>query len=51
MWQPIVDKLQRQDESERLKKAEDNIRSLTEIVNELKECMEEMEKKYDKETI
>ena len=51
MWQPFVDKLQRQSESERLKKAEENIRSLTEIVNELKEYVEEMETKNDKETI
>lgn len=51
MWQPDLDKLRRQSESERLEQAEKNIRSLTEIVNELKECVEEMEKKYDKETI
>lgn len=51
MWQPDVDKLRRQSESERLEQVEKNIRSLTEIVNELKECVEEMEKKDDKETI
>ena len=48
MWQPTVDKMQRQDERERLEQVEKNIRTLKEIVDELKECVEEMEKKNDK---
>ena len=51
MWQPIVDKLQRQSESERLERAEDYISQLKEVVIELKERVEELETKNDKETI
>lgn len=45
MWQPDVDRLQRQSESERLKKAEDNIHALKETIVELKERVKELEKK------
>lgn len=45
MWQPMVDKMQRKSESERLKKAEDNIRALKEIVFGLEERIAELEKK------
>ena len=45
MWQPMVDKLQRQSESERLKKAEDNINALKETIADLKERVKELEKK------
>lgn len=47
MWQPDVDKLQRQSESERLKEAEDNIKNLTEIVAWLQKRIEELEKKNE----
>lgn len=48
MWQPDVDKLQRQSESERLKKAEDNIKKLNETVAWLEKRVKELEKANDK---
>ena len=48
MWQPDVDKLQRQSESERLKKAENNIKKLNETVVWLEKRVKELEKKDDK---
>lgn len=48
MWQPIVDKLQRQSESERLKQAEDRIFALKETIVELEKRVKELEKKDDK---
>lgn len=48
MWQPDVDKLQRQSEIERLEQAEDNIQLLKEIVAWLQERIEKLEKKNDK---
>lgn len=51
MWQPMVDKMQRQSESERLEQAEKYILYLKETIADLKERVEELETKYDKETI
>ena len=51
MWQPTVDKMQRQDERERLEQAEKNIQSLKEIVADLEKRIEKLEKKNDKENI
>ena len=51
MWQPIVDKLQRQSESERIKQLENAVRAQKKDIVDLKEHVKELEKKYDKETI
>ena len=51
MWQPTVDKMQRQSETERLEQAEKYILYLKETIVELKERIEKLEKKNDKETI
>lgn len=51
MWQPIVDKLQRQSESERLAQAEKYIKELKEVIVELEARITELETKNDKETI
>ena len=48
MWQPTVDKMQRQDERERLEQAEKCIQSLKEIVADLEKRVKELEKKNDK---
>ena len=48
MWRPLVDKLQRQSERERLEQAEKYIRTLKETVAGLEERVEELEKKNDK---
>lgn len=48
MWQPEVDKLQCQSESERLKKAEKYIIALNETVVDLEKRVKELEKKDDK---
>ena len=48
MWDPIIKKMESKDRRERLEQAEDNIRALKEIVNELVERIEELEKKNDK---
>lgn len=45
MWQPIVDKLQRKSESERLEQAENDIQLLKEIVAWLQKRIEKLEKK------
>ena len=45
MWQPTVDKMQRQDERERLEQAEKYIQSLKEIVADLDKRVKELEKK------
>lgn len=47
MWQPDVDKLQRQSESERLEQAEKNIRELKDIIVEMQKRIEELEKKHE----
>lgn len=51
MWQPIVYKLQRQSESERLAQAEKYIKELKKAVVELEKRVKELETKNDKETI
>lgn len=48
MWKPDIDKLQRQDESERLEQAEKYILYLKDTIAELKERIEKLEKKNDK---
>ncbi|HJH01462.1 MAG TPA: hypothetical protein K8W25_04255 [Aerococcus urinaeequi] len=48
MWTPVIEKMQSKDERERLEQAEDNIRSLKEIIVGLVERIEELEKKNDK---
>ena len=48
MWQPMVDKMQRKSESERLERAEDYISQLKETIIDLKERVEELEKANDK---
>lgn len=47
MWHPEVKKLQRQLESERLERAEKNIKKLTETVVEMQKRIEELEKKNE----
>lgn len=47
MWQPIVDKLQRQSESERLAQAEKYIKELKEVIVELGERVEKLETKNE----
>lgn len=47
MWQPVLDKLQRQSESERLKQAEDCIFALKETIVELEKRIKELEKKNE----
>ena len=48
MWKPDIDKMQRQDESERLEQAENDIQLLKEIVAWLQKRIEKLEKKNDK---
>ena len=48
MWQPTVDKMQRQDERERLEQAEKYIQSLKEIVADLEKRVKELEKKNER---
>lgn len=45
MWDPIIKNMQSKSERERLEQAEDNIRSLKEIVAEFEERIEKLEKK------
>ena len=45
MWQPNVDKMQRQDERERLEQAEKYILYLKETIAELEKRIEKLEKK------
>lgn len=47
MWQPVLDKMQRQSESERLKQAEDRIFALKETIVELEKRIKELEKKNE----
>ena len=47
MWQPIVDKLQGQSESERLAQAEKYIKELKEVIVELGERVKELEAKNE----
>lgn len=48
MWQLNVDKMQRQDERERLEQAEKYILYLKDTIAELEKRMEKLEKKNDK---
>ena len=48
MWQPTVDKMKSQSETERLEQAEKYILSLKEIVDDLEKRVKELEKKNDK---
>ena len=48
MWQPVIDKMKRQSETERLEQAEKYILSLKETVADLEKRIEKLEKKNDK---
>lgn len=48
MWKPDIDKMQRQDESERLEQVENDIQLLKQIVAWLQIRIEKLEKKNDK---
>lgn len=48
MWQPVVDKMKRQNESERIKQAENDIQTLKGTIAWLQKRIEELEKKNDK---
>lgn len=45
MWKPFIDKMKSLSESERLEQAEKNIQELKEVIAELGERFEKMEKK------
>lgn len=49
MWDPIIKNMESKDRRERLEQAEDNIRALKEIVDELVERIKELEKKNDEQ--
>ena len=45
MWTPLIDKMKSLSESERLEKAENNIRTLEETIDDLEKRVKELEKK------
>ena len=45
MWTPVIEKMESKNERERLEQAEDNIRSLKEVIAYLEKRIENLEKK------